>query len=128
MTNLKSAVTAANYIKAFHFPAHRGVFEIDLGFIVFGNDGYSQSERAKMEVKIVRERLKALDLPEPAFGVDEANGYSWALVYFPVTLFHKSPPQFRNLLVRADEIVWEAWKVACAESHDEQGLADVNGA
>lgn len=120
-STLDSAVTAADYIKAFHYPIHRGVFEIDLGFIVFGNDGYTGDNRTKREVQIVRERLKALGLPEPEFGVDSSEGWTWALVFFPVKAFHASPPEFRRLIEAANEIVWESWGVSFDDAQVSDG-------
>lgn len=125
---MKSAVTAADYIRAFHYPIHRGVFEIDLGFIVFGNDGYSDDNRTKREVQIVRERLKSLGLPEPDFGIDSTDGCSWGLVFFPVKEFRLSPPEFRRLIEAANEIVWEAWGVACDDALDSDVTELLTGA
>jgi hypothetical protein len=95
---------AANFVRDFYMHRHRGVIDCDDKYVVFGNDGYFKDSRSQEQVSYVRERLKALDLREAAFGVDDEDGYSWALVI----------DNYQRLEVTEElnEAVWESWNRA----------------
>ena len=102
---IKRVSALANFVSESLFANHRGIIDIDDGFVVYGNDGYNQDQRSRNEVEIVRERLKDLGLPEPVFGVDEAEGYTWVLVYFhEVVSSHRE-----ELFDVVNTIVQDAW-------------------
>src|SRR5262245_9935949 len=64
------------------FEAHRGAFwwhEDRRIAIAFGNDGYAQDERARLEVRALRELLPGLGGRELAFATESEGGYGWAL-------------------------------------------------
>src|SRR4051794_28801004 len=74
------ATVAANFVGTFLMRQHRGVLDCGDALIVFGNDGYRNDRRSQEEVALLRNRLPALDLREAGFGVDDGDGYAWALV------------------------------------------------
>jgi hypothetical protein len=64
------------------FEAHRGAFWWDKKMriaIAFGNDGYTQDDRAKFEVECLHTLLQQWGSKELAFATDHEDGDSWAL-------------------------------------------------
>jgi hypothetical protein len=79
---------------------------------VYGNDGYDSSERARLEVELVRQRFPELGLEETGFGLSP-DGHTWVLLVHPVeeTYRTKVGQTFQLELVRValDDLVQRAW-------------------
>ena len=80
-----AANEVADRIKAHRFDEHNGAtcFWKRGVFIAFGNDGYSQDERSRSAVELLRQRLNDLQTIELGFGVDSSDGYTWAMFVWP---------------------------------------------
>ena len=80
-----AAIEAADRIKAHRFDEHNGAacFWKRGVFIAFGNDGYTQDEKSRGAVDLLRQRLDDLQITELGFGVDSSDGYTWAMLVQP---------------------------------------------
>jgi hypothetical protein len=114
----KEAIHAANYLHEEHFEVHGGAVLWQPGVVVvFGNDGYSQDERTREEVELVREKLRAAKLREIGFGADTVEGgYTWApLVEVDGAEYQTEPGQKFHRVMLTDsffDLVWDARSVA----------------
>ena len=92
---------------------HRGAEYLHDGEVVavFGNDGYSQDKRARLEVDLLRQQIADAEMEELGFGVDtlpgDDGGYTWVMVVETDDL---------ELLKGA---VWEAWRITDGRSDDD---------
>jgi hypothetical protein len=107
------AIRAANHFNGGeHFQAPRGSKTWHtLGVcVVFGNDDYTQDVRAKQEVEFIRATLAMAGIAELGFGVNDDDGYTWAML----TRAH-CPDDLNDL-------AWDAWSVANGSEPSEHGL------
>lgn len=79
------ASRAAEHANDTLFEDHRGVMKWHGQVVIFGNDGYRQDERARLEVDLLRQHLSEAGIAELGFGLDERGeredqGYTWAMV------------------------------------------------
>jgi hypothetical protein len=114
----EEGIQAANYLHEEHFESHRGAVLWEPGVVViFGNDGYSQDERTRKEVELVREKLRAAKIKEIGFGTDTAEGgYTWALlVEVDDDKYQTEAGQKLHRVMLTNsffDLVWDAWSVA----------------
>lgn len=103
------AVIAADFAGTFLMHLHRGVINCGDRFVIFGNDGYKNSNRSRHESELV---MKALADHEPTFGVSH-EGYTWAIVLTDYT---------RELFDECDleEVVVDAWRQVMGEAEEER--------
>jgi len=80
-----AAVEAADRIKAHRFDEHNGAacFWKRGVFVAFGNDDYTQDEKSRGAVDLLRQRLDDLQITELGFGVDSSDGYTWTMLVEP---------------------------------------------
>lgn len=103
------AVIAADFAETFLMHLHRGVIYCGDRFVIFGNDGYKNSNRSRHEAELV---MKALADHEPMFGVSH-EGCTWSIVLTDYT---------RELFDECDleELVWDAWQQVMEEAEEQQ--------
>lgn len=100
----KAQMLATFMAEKFH-RIHRGAAWLHEGeiVVVFGNDGYSQDERARLEVELLRQPIADAEMKEIGFGLDalavDDYGYTWAM------LVETNDIEF----LRA--AVWDAWRI-----------------
>jgi hypothetical protein len=85
------------------FEAHRGVFwwqQKKRVAVVFGNDGYRQDNRSRLEVEALRRLLAHWGGKELGFATDSETGYSWALA---CELTGKLTPHV------VEGVLWRVW-------------------
>jgi hypothetical protein len=85
------------------FEAHRGSFWWDEKrriAIAFGNDGYREDRRARLEVEAVRRLLAHWGGKELGFATESEFGYSWALA---CEVTSKVTPDI------VEGVLWRAW-------------------
>src|SRR5262245_8395932 len=118
-STMNSAKSAANYFHDFKFHYHRGVEDASHLLIAFGNDGYNVDERSRKEVELVRAAARKLGLIETDFATDDADGYTWALVYrYPACTSsepHSYEAQKKSKQGRLGEAVAAAWWEVCGK-------------
>ena len=119
----KEAKALANHCYHKMFTAHRGAMPWRrAGFsVIFGNDGYMGSRRAKAEVEALRVALAVAGIDELGFGVDDEEGYAWAMVV-------RSPN-----VDELGQVIHLLWAMVCSSNSPEapafnacqMGVADV---
>ena len=92
---------------------HRGAAWLHEGevVVVFGNDGYSQDVRARLEVELLRQQIADAEMTEIGFvlntlPVDDC-GYTWAMLVETNDI---------ELLRTA---VWDAWRIIMDHKDDD---------
>ncbi len=105
------------------FQSHRGVSDTGkAGYLVlYGNDGYSQDPRTRLEVDLVRAWLKNARVYEVGFGLDPADGYTWAMIV------HNARGDDEKLACHLWDCVQAAWRTACGINLDDCKTADRQG-
>ena len=82
---------------------------------VFGNDNYLADRKARLEVELLRQRLKETEARELGFGMSE-DGLTWALLVGADRNRYKTTPgralQRELLKVFLEDAVWHAWSSA----------------
>jgi hypothetical protein len=85
------------------FEAHRGAFWWEKAkrvAVAFGNDGYRQDGRARLEVEALRRLLVHWGGKELGFATNSEDGYSWALA---CELTRKLTPHV------VEGVLWRVW-------------------
>jgi hypothetical protein len=84
-----------------HYSSHRGAYSITRSqSIIYGNDSFTECNRAKKEVALVVATLNSLGIPILGFGLD-SEGCSWAM------RVKSTDEDFLRL------VVWNAWFEVC---------------
>jgi hypothetical protein len=73
------ALNMAGYMNSNYFHVHRGASQLSQQLcVVFGNDGYSTDERAKLEAQAVKDWAEGADCLCSDIQI-EPNGITWAV-------------------------------------------------
>ena len=112
----EQAARAAEYASDEMFHEHRGAMRWKGAIAIFGNDGYRQDERSRIQVEVLRQLLEECGVEEFGFAVDDrpvvdgqavserSRGYSWAMIV-----------EDAEIVAGVDDLhqmVWEAHRIA----------------
>ena|SRR5579864_3341964 len=76
----REAENAARFVRQNLHNTHRGaMWWTEMLVVLFGNDGYEQTDWVKREVAILRQQLQSLGIAELAFSLSD-DGNSWQIL------------------------------------------------